>query len=433
MRAVDRKVGETKTVAIELCEYCGYSFDPTKKLGRLTSTDMALSEGAENVPENSLLADIEGIHSAPFATRNYTRYTKECLRDSVPYWTTPYRRPLIKHHNESNGTIIGRILNAEYQENSRNLDGSGALLFTASIPKEPESSDVKSGLLETVSIGVIAHDVRCSICGQNIAEDGPCEHERGNVYDGETCYWDVYRMEPKELSYVIVPSDSYAKNVKVYTSTPPVKRSMTEGVHDDQKTYGGTMDEQEKKKFLEDIEALKNQEAALVQEKQDLETKLAELKTENETLQAKVDELTADIEAAKEALTKEKVASETAEAAQKEAEEQCVQAQEAYRDLLEDIFNKTRKLSGRTELSEDALQKRSNESLRDSIFDLTEDLHEKQPKVDPEMPVKDPTLPNLDEAANNPDPNKNGRMEVREEVDLSKTLEKLFTEATRRQ
>lgn len=425
-------------MAIELCEYCGFSFDPTRKTGMTQHADKSLTEGAENIPENSLLADIEGIHSAPFATRNYTRYSKECLRNSVPYWTKPYRRPLIKHHNEKDGKIIGRILNVEYEEKSKNLPESGALLFTASIPKEPESSDVKSGLLETVSIGVIAHDVRCSICGQNIAEDGLCEHERGQVYDGQTCYWDVLSMEPKELSYVIVPSDSYAKNVNLYTSTPPVKKSITEGAEDlNFIPNGGTMDEQEKKALLDQIQTLKDKEVALTEEKQAVEQKLSDTEAKNSELEAKVEKLTADIEELKKTIseTTEKLtaatdASKTAEAAQAEAEKQCTQAQEAYRGLLEKTFNQARKAAGKKELAEDALQKRSNESLLDSIHDLTEDVD--VPKVDVTQKIQDPTLPNLDEAANNPEHKNNGKMETRKEVDLSKTLETLFTEAMKR-
>ena len=46
-----------------------------------------------------------------------------------------------------------------------------------------------------------------------------CEHIRGEEYNGKTCYWDFYKVMPKELSYVIVPSDAYAKNIKVYDNT----------------------------------------------------------------------------------------------------------------------------------------------------------------------------------------------------------------------
>lgn len=431
-------------MAIELREYCGFVFDPERKMGLTQKNKTELTEGSsENIPEDSLLVDIEGIHSAPFATRNYTRYSKECLRNSVPYWTTPYRRPLIKHHNEKDGKIIGRILNAEYEERSKNLPDSGALLFTASIPKEPESSDVKSGLLETVSIGVIAHDVRCSICGQNLAEDGPCEHERGQVYDGQVCYWDVLKMEPKELSYVIVPSDSYAKNIKLYTSTPTVEKNITESAHDTilNNNNGGTMDEQEKKALLDQIQTLKDREKVLLDEKKDIEAKLADAENKISEMNAKIDsmisdmnKLKSDTEEANDKAAAATTAAQNAETAQKTAEEQCVKAQEAYRGLLEDMFKKTRKLSGKKELSEDAVSKRSNESLFDAIHDLTEDMDTTvaEPKVDPKQKISDPTIPNLKETANDPKYSNNGKMEVREEIDLSKTLEKLFTEATKR-
>ena len=164
------------------------------------------------VSPSSINVDIEGIHSV--VTRNYTYYTPDCLKKSIPYWTSPYEKPVIMHHNDKDGIQIGRIKSVEYLEKSR--AGMPGLLFTVNIGDEAGIKGVKNGTLSTVSLGAIIHKATCSICGQNIAAEGECEHKRGKYYDEKLCYWIMEDMEPKELSYVIVPSDKYANTVKIY-------------------------------------------------------------------------------------------------------------------------------------------------------------------------------------------------------------------------
>ena len=164
------------------------------------------------VSPDSINVDIEGIHSV--ITRNFTYYTPDCLKKSIPYWTIPYEKPVIMHHNDKDGVQIGRIKNVEFVEKTR--AGIPGLLFTCNIGDEAGIKGVKNGTLSTVSLGAIIHKATCSICGQNIASEGECEHKRGKHYDDKLCYWIMEDMEPKELSYVIVPSDKYANTVKIY-------------------------------------------------------------------------------------------------------------------------------------------------------------------------------------------------------------------------
>lgn len=137
------------------------------------------------------------------------------------------------HHNEKDGQIIGRVHSVEYTEvNTRG--NTPALIFTVNVGDEDGKKGIKNGTLSTVSIGVIAHDLRCSICGTNLAEDGLCEHEKGEFYEVEgeqqLCYWIIEKMEPKEVSYVIVPSDAYAHNLKVYDAVKKKKSEVKESV-----------------------------------------------------------------------------------------------------------------------------------------------------------------------------------------------------------
>ena len=177
------------------------------------------------ISPNSINVDIEGIHS--IVTRNFTYYSAECLKKSVPYWTSPYEKPVIMHHKDKDGIQIGRIKNVEFSEQTR--PGLPGLIFTCNIGDEAGIKGVKNGTLSTVSIGAIIHKATCSICGQNIAAEGECEHKRGKYYDNKLCYWIMDEMEPKELSYVIVPSDKYANTIKIYK---PQKQSMQESYNE---------------------------------------------------------------------------------------------------------------------------------------------------------------------------------------------------------
>ena len=177
------------------------------------------------VSPDSINVDIEGIHS--IVTRNFTYYSAECLKNSVPYWTSPYEKPVIMHHKDKDGVQIGRIKSVEFTEQTK--PGLPGLIFTCNIGDEAGIKGVKNGTLSTVSIGAIVHKATCSICGQDIATEGECEHKRGRHYDDKLCYWIMDEMEPKELSYVIVPSDKYANTIKLYK---PQKKSMQESYNE---------------------------------------------------------------------------------------------------------------------------------------------------------------------------------------------------------
>ena len=239
------------------------------------------------VSPKSINVDIEGIHS--IITRNYTLYTAECLKNSAPLWTSPYERPVIMHHKDKDGIQIGRVKNAEFLESTRaNAPG---LLFTVNIGDETGIKGVQNGTLSTVSIGAVIHKATCSICGQNIAAEGECEHQRGRKYDGELCYWIMEDMEPKELSYVIVPSDRYANTIKIYKPNKNNVKESSEGGSDN--TMGLfddvdlTMSEAEKK--VEDKKEDKAKEIN-VPEEQDKQEEEKDVQIEDKKVEDKQEE-----------------------------------------------------------------------------------------------------------------------------------------------
>ena len=212
-------------MAIEIKEYVGFSSSqPTNHSGIIVQESIAATATPQQmISPNSLMVEIEGIHS-DVLTINCTKYSEECLKKSIPYWTSPYEKAVIMHHNDEDGQIIGRVKKAEMIDSKRS--GTPAILFTCNIGDENGIKGIKNGTLATVSIGAVAYDVRCSICGENVAVCD-CEHEKGHVYDGKLCYWTIEEMEPREVSYVILPSDKYAQTMKVYK---PGKKELKESV-----------------------------------------------------------------------------------------------------------------------------------------------------------------------------------------------------------
>lgn len=215
-------------IAIEITEELGST--PIFLDVKESHNNVNIKESAKcPVKEGSLMVDIEAIHSV--ITKNLNYYEPNCLETSVPLWTSPYERPLIMHHNEQDGVTIGRVKEVNYiTENTRS--GTPALLFKCNVSDPAGIEGVRNGTLATVSIGATVYDARCSICGHNIAQLGECEHDKGRRYgdNDDLCYWIIKKIEPKEVSYVIVPSDKFAHNVNIYEpkSTKEVKESIGE-------------------------------------------------------------------------------------------------------------------------------------------------------------------------------------------------------------
>lgn len=393
--------------------------------------DLSEAAGSSVIDPNSIMVEIEGIHAAPFATRNYTRYTPNCLKKSVASWTNPYRRPLIKHHNEEDGEIIGRICEAKYiTKNTRSE--TPALLFTVNIPGEQAKADVKSGLLETTSIGVIAHSVKCSICGQELANGETCEHERGAIYNGETCYWDIHEMEAKELSYVIVPSDMYAKNIDIYPATASNSKvkAFAESLNQDLNLTKGDitdMPEDLKVKLQESeakVTALTQEVTELKEAATQTSEKIAELEKTNSDLTTVKESLEQELEGLK--TEKDDLTQKMTEAAQMREglEAQVAEVKAELKEALVQNFVTMREALGHSDIDVEAVKNRSEESIKDSISDLSKDFKESLTKKDKDISNLGNTLqnPSLKESEDKKD------VKEVETVDLKEQFYNIFSD-----
>lgn len=461
-------------MAIAIREYLGHEGLQVEWNYQKPSSPIEVTEASiQQISPDSIMVDIEGIHVGP--TRNFTWYTEEALKGSVPTWTKPYPRPLIMHHNETDGKIIGRVKFATYSDkNTRS--GTGALLFTTNVPDKDGMEQIQDGRLNTVSIGAIIHDCRCSICGHNIAQEGECEHERGGTYDGKTCYWLIYSMEAKELSYVIVPSDIYAANIRIYKPTKADMQmaaslkgnevfSVSEATKIDPSTGLPITESQvitengEKPEAVQvptpegetpaetpdeteeipepTIEDLKAQVEALTISLEGTKIEKQTLEQEKADLEAKVQTATADLETTKQSLAQALVSAQNAQnvlvakeselsaqiSLRESLETQVIQLTEnAKLNLIENV-GLLRMSLGKPVVAKEELEKRSEESLKDAVKDLKEELNSGSLNTNTITPVISPAITeNLEENSNIVKDKKNAG-----NIDLMEGLENVFS------
>lgn len=402
---------------------------------KLELREAAAKEGSLPIAPDSLMVEVEGIHAYPHATRNYTRYMPECLIDAIPGWTNPYNRPVIKFHKDEDGETIGRVISAEHVQKSKRSK-TPATKFLINVSEEKAKQGIKDGRLDTVSISGIATDVRCSICGQQLADGEECEHERGQQYKVgskvKTCYWDIYSIEPKELSYVIVPSDVYAKNERFYPATKGgEKPKLTESLNTDLPPKTNSKEGEVEMTELEEAQAKISELSAKVKELEEAakanETKMTELTEAKDKADAQVKELTESKTALESEIKSEK---ELKEGLETELAETKTQLKESAIETLQAI----RKATGRKEIEESLVKERSMDSIRDSIVDLKEEFNGKfagkNVKENANLPapgsVENPTLGsasdgkklNVSESANDDD-----------KVDLKESMSDLLAKA----
>lgn len=229
----------------------------------------------------NLIVEMEALHDE--ITGNFVLYSEEAL-SQIDTWLKPYAKPVIMHHKDEDGKIVGRIIDALKIRSTINPKLS-ALWFKTRITDEETKQGIKDGTYLTTSVGVSGTDVECSICGHKISSGTSCQHKRGKRYKNQLCYWIVKRFIGKEVSLVIVPSDQYSRITRFYE----------EQEQEPEKSKGDEK-EMELQEALEKIKELEvtietqkksiESSETVLQESQELKTKLADIEKalENETL-----------------------------------------------------------------------------------------------------------------------------------------------------
>lgn len=154
----------------------------------------------------NLLVMVEGIHTG--MTKNLTFYPGTALEASVPTWTTPHKKPVIKNHDIS-AEPLGRIEESTYVEST--LVDKYTVRLKLNITDEDAITKILDGRYLTLSVGGSANRVNCSICGKDLVVEGWCGHSRGRTYEGKQAYWTIGDYTGDEISFVNMPADVFSQ------------------------------------------------------------------------------------------------------------------------------------------------------------------------------------------------------------------------------
>jgi hypothetical protein len=174
-----------------------------------------IEDGTLLSPFDSLKVTLAATHVG-YTNKNGFQYVDgEATEESLKSWVKPFSKPVIPRHDSENQDPLGRVLNAyrvDYVP-PENADAdadhpTGVVMLDALITNEEGINKVLKGEYLTVSVKSEPEEVRCSICNQDLQEDGFCDHDRKKEYDGETCSWLIGKRTYKEVSFVNEPADT---------------------------------------------------------------------------------------------------------------------------------------------------------------------------------------------------------------------------------
>ena len=183
-----------------------------------------------NIKKPTLMVRLDATHAGKL-TGNKTLYEPQWMALNVNTWTDPFQKPVLSHHDKTSDAI-GRVKEAVYVDTKENVEGAkGHIQLMAGVTDADAIEKIIDGRYQTVSIGASSTDIRCSICDQNLAEDGLCSHEKGKKYakveDGpeEECHWMIGQLTYREISFVNTPADGDAKVTGMELLSPSILNS----------------------------------------------------------------------------------------------------------------------------------------------------------------------------------------------------------------
>ncbi len=218
----------------------------------------------------SLTVKVAATHAGK-VTLNNGFYLPDRMKSGVPTWTAPYPKPFLLHHDDHDDAV-GRVLEANYKDTSADtrqllnsthgqivdavtisdqlidawLTGSlplkesakvatqliikneqvkkhglaypglGFIELTAALSDADTIQKVLDGRFLTGSVGANTNHAFCSVCNQDWAEEGPCEHRPGKEYDSSLCVLIAGDLEYQEWSYVNHPADVHSGTIEIY-------------------------------------------------------------------------------------------------------------------------------------------------------------------------------------------------------------------------
>lgn len=177
-------------------------------------------------------------------------YSTQGQQRGIESLTSPYPKPILKNHDQ-HSEPVGRFIGGEWQElsdetisffdsqdsyldfrnafiednpkriynslkknnllNNKKWPGLGRMRVQANITDEDAIKKFLDGRYLTFSAGSTTNRHVCSICENDWATDGICEHRHGEQYDGETCVFITGDFIVLEGSIVNTPADDLSQ------------------------------------------------------------------------------------------------------------------------------------------------------------------------------------------------------------------------------
>jgi TolA-binding protein len=167
----------------------------------------------------ALDVEMEATHSGK--NHNYCIYYEDSMEKDAESFVNPFKKPMLKNHNDYSGEPLGRITQSWFGPSSL-TDERSAIHLKARVTDQDAIPKFLDGRYGTVSIGGTMGTVTCNVCGKTILKDGKfkfCGHWRGESYKDQVCYWGAKDIEYHEVSTVNNPADDYAQIMKVTVVT----------------------------------------------------------------------------------------------------------------------------------------------------------------------------------------------------------------------
>lgn len=172
----------------------------------------------------ALDVEMEATHSGK--NHNYCIYYEDSMEKDAESFVNPFKKPMLKNHNDYSGEPLGRITQSWYGPSAL-TDERSAIHLKARVTDQDAIPKFLDGRYGTVSIGGTMGTVTCNVCGKTILKDGKfkfCGHWRGESYKDQVCYWGARDIEYHEVSTVNNPADDYAQIMKVTVVTDSTEK-----------------------------------------------------------------------------------------------------------------------------------------------------------------------------------------------------------------
>ena len=155
--------------------------------------------------------------------RDFERFSDDALDEMAKLFVGT---TIIENHDPDTKNQVARLYDTEVISEPETLTKDGRpyryLKGYAYMVRTDSNADliteIDAGIRKEVSVGCNAQSRVCSVCGKQVSYENPCEHRKGQEYDGQICCHILDGInDAYELSFVAVPAQVGAGVTKQYS------------------------------------------------------------------------------------------------------------------------------------------------------------------------------------------------------------------------